>query len=354
MQSSYETQRAASFATYRLPGENICHTICREPEKLTGIADTAGRTGFVMSPFATDGHTPVLFFEGEAQTHPTPQAQRPTAALGCRVVPPESDRTAYAKAFGAFHRLVASGELRKVVLSRSAVLKIDLRSSAHEMFAMACEAYPTAFVALIATPDNGTWLIATPELLLESHAGRLHTMALAGTMRTNGTAAPQWSEKNKHEQQIVAQYIANVLAPIADKMETSEAETAAAGGLVHLRTTFSFTLRKGVSLPDAVRTLHPTPAVCGMPKDDALHAIMVHEHYDREYYSGFSGPISSNGDANLFVTLRCAKIAADGCTLFAGGGLMPESRENDEWEETQAKMDSIGNIIETLTDKSHV
>ena len=354
MQSSDETQRAAGFATYRLPGETICHTICREPETLTDIADTAGRTGFVMSPFVVDDGAPILFFEGEPQSYPTPCAKQTATGVKRSGVTAESDRKAYAKAFSALHGMVRQGQLRKVVLSRSATIRTDLQADAQEMFAMACEAYPTAFVALIATPNNGTWLIATPELLLESHCGRLHTMALAGTMRTDGTDSPKWSDKNRQEQRIVAQYIAKALAPIATGIETSEAETTAAAGLVHLRTTFSFSLQNGIILSDAIGALHPTPAVCGMPKGDAMQALMDHEHYRREYYSGYSGPIYANGDANLYVTLRCAKIATDGCTLFAGGGLMPESREADEWDETEAKMDAMRNIIETLTDKSNV
>lgn len=338
MQNSQNTTRAASFAIYRLPREGECHVICAEPQELDGLDGLTGRTGFIMVPFAPHSGLPTLLFEGQPETVPMPEVRdtlSPDAPAG-RI----SDE--YLSDFRSLHGELTSGRLRKVVLARSREMGLRHGYDTMGMFANACAAYPSAFVALVATPWGGTWLTATPELLLESHGGRLRTVALAGTMRRGEeVVTPTWSKKNREEQAVVAAYVQESISPYAKECERGETETIASGGLLHLMTTFRFSLRHGATVADVATALHPTPAVCGMPKDAALRAITAHEHCRREYYSGFAGPVTADGDADLYVTLRCAKIDGDGCTLYAGGGLMPESKAEDEWDETEAKMEAI-------------
>ena len=96
-----------------------------------------------------------------------------------------------------------------------------------------------------------------------------------------------------------------------------------------------------------LNALHPTPAVCGMPKTATRNFIMHNESAPRDYYSGFAGTLNPDGDTNLFVTLRCMKIAQqhnaepDEYTLYAGGGLLKDSTCQSEWEETESKMNTM-------------
>lgn len=342
MQNSQDKIRAASFAIYRLPLDGECHIIRAEPTELSGVSETAGRTGFVMAPFTPQAGPPTLLFEGRPETIQCLEAQ---AALSPGM-PAGQITDHYFSDFNSLHDELTSGKLRKVVLARSRKVRLGRGADPMRMFANACAAYPTAFVALVTTRAYGTWIVATPELLVESHGGKLRTVALAGTMRRgDGHKPPQWSKKNREEQGVVADYVRDSIRPIAKEYERSETETVTSGGLSHLMTTFRFTLREGKTVADVANALHPTPAVCGMPKDAALKAITEVEHCQREYYSGFAGPVTANGDADLYVTLRCAKIEGGGGTLFAGGGLMPESRAEDEWDETEAKMESIRRIL---------
>lgn len=340
VQTSHITQQSAHFAIFRLPHDNSCHAIYAEPQELDDIHALPSRTGFILAPSATADHLPTLLYEGEPEEMPLPAARLSTFTPSAGT--PMTDE--YHSDFQHLHSEIASGRLRKVVLARSRTTSLGEDKQLMRIFANACAAYPSAFVALVATPHHGTWLMATPELLAESHGGRVRTVALAGTMR-KGDAAKQWSAKNRNEQGVVAHYVQNCISPLAAECESGETETITSGELLHLRTTFRFTLPSGKTVADVATALHPTPAVCGMPKNLALSAIKEHEHCQREYYSGFAGPISANGDADLYVTLRCAKFAADTCTLFAGGGLMPESRAQDEWDETEAKMDAIRRIL---------
>lgn len=340
MQNTNDTIRTASFALYRLPHESTCHAIRTEPKELSGPGTLTGHTGFILAPSATSAGLPTLFFEGEPESRPMPQAL-PTSGLHAPSAPMTDE---YRSDFLHLHGELTAGRLRKVVLARSRTISMSGHAPALQIFANACAAYPSAFVALVRTPRHGTWIMATPELLVESHGGRLRTVALAGTMRKADTAK-QWSAKNRDEQGVVSRYVRQSISPLAQECECGATETITSGHLLHLMTTFRFTLRPGATALDVATALHPTPAVCGMPKEAALQALSATEHCRREYYSGFAGPLSANGDADLYVTLRCAKMDGDKCTLFAGGGLMPESRAADEWDETEAKMATIMSLL---------
>jgi len=118
-----------------------------------------------------------------------------------------------------------------------------------------------------------------------------------------------------------------------------------AGNVAHLRTDFRFTLDPTADVGSLIDTLHPTPAVCGMPKQRARDFIVAHEGIDRAYYSGYSGPWNIAGERRLFVSLRCMQLLQDGCILYAGGGLLTASNPADEWRETQAKLQTMSSLF---------
>ena len=98
---------------------------------------------------------------------------------------------------------------------------------------------------------------------------------------------------------------------------------------------------------ELVDAMHPTPAVAGQPKDDAINFIKKLEPHDRDYYTGFLGPVSENEEVDLFVNLRCLKITPGYLSLYVGGGITLESDPADEWDETRWKADSLLNILGT-------
>ena len=81
-----------------------------------------------------------------------------------------------------------------------------------------------------------------------------------------------------------------------------------------------------------------------MPKEAACRFILRSEHLSRSYYSGFSGRIG-DGRAMLYVTLRCMQLSRTVCRLYAGGGLLKESIEENEWQETEAKLDTMRQLL---------
>jgi len=100
-------------------------------------------------------------------------------------------------------------------------------------------------------------------------------------------------------------------------------------------------------LGDFVAELHPTPAVCGLPKNLADDFIKENEKHDRKYYSGYLGPWKLNQEVNLFVNLRCMEITCDQFVLYAGGGITSKSIPEREWEETIQKAKTLLDVINT-------
>jgi isochorismate synthase len=208
---------------------------------------------------------------------------------------------------------------------------------------------------LVWTEKSGCWLTATPEILLKGEGSAWQTVALAGTMKLEGEQlkydAPlkdvpiTWTTKNIKEQRIVATYIAECLEQYASDFSEEGPSTVRAANLVHLRSDFSFTLPDNTHIGNLLQSLHPTPAVCGIPKKSAFDFIVRHEHTPRCYYSGFMGMLDPQAQTFLYVSLRCMNIEQGVCHLYAGGGLLKDSVEEQEWQETEAKLDTMRRCI---------
>jgi isochorismate synthase len=94
-----------------------------------------------------------------------------------------------------------------------------------------------------------------------------------------------------------------------------------------------------------LKLLHPTSAVCGMPKEPATAFLKSFENYDREFYSGFLGPVNMDNYTSLFVNLRCAQLLDRKAYLYAGAGVTSDSNPEREWRETLIKNQTIQEIL---------
>lgn len=334
---------------FRLPHaknfiELVQHTA---PRAYDSIASLPPRPGYVIAPFRITPESPLLFVEpDEMGEKPLPQ---PPVPSGSRYTTDESgQRAAYHEAFTQIHRLLVEAKADKIVLSRQLNVQIDSESPSllpERLFHNACHYAPNSFVALWHTPQTGCWLVATPEPLLERQRSCWHTVALAGTMPWEKTHSARWDEKNKEEQAIVARFIAAQLTRFAADVRQSEPYTLRAGNIRHLCTDFTFSLPRAESVRELLQSLHPTPAVCGLPRESARRAIVAYEGSPRLYYAGFSGPLGLCGSTSLYVSLRCMHFDSRRATLHAGGGIMPTSTEEAEWIETQRKMHTMMQLL---------
>lgn len=153
-------------------------------------------------------------------------------------------------------------------------------------------------------------------------------------------------QKNIEEHQYVVDFITKHLTPFAEgSIAKSPCHPTRAGNVVHLHTDISFRPKAALSIGSLLQSLHPTPAVCGTPTESAKRRILMSETTPRKYYAGFSGPININEQTALFVSLRCMEMSEGQATLYAGGGILKESKLEEEWQETCRKLHAMQQLF---------
>ncbi|MEM6641662.1 MAG: chorismate-binding protein [Bacteroidota bacterium] len=249
-------------------------------------------------------------------------------------------------------RQIEKGILEKVVLSRYSEEALPKGFSIWEYFQKLCTQYPDAFCSLSSIPGRGVWIGASPELLISDREGVFKTVSLAGTKKLKEGEALNnisWTQKEIEEQAFVSRYIINCFKKLRlREFHEHGPKTVRAGKLAHLKTTFEVRYKEeafeGLSSQMAT-LLHPTSAVCGMPISEAKPWIQADEGYQREFYSGFLGPVNYEQSTDLFVNLRCAKILGDRIRFYAGAGITEDSIPEKEYEETEMKMDVLRQLV---------
>ncbi len=234
--------------------------------------------------------------------------------------------------------------LKKAVYGRVKGVSFN-HQNCERLFIELCTEYPNAFVYLISSPLFGTWIGATPEVLLSLHGQQGYTMALAGTKHVKTTGA--WNEKEIEEQYIVTEYIQNrLLTQELQEIEQHGPFDIEAGPVRHLRTDFSFYSPDKSALEIALN-LHPTPAVAGVPTKTAQDLVATLEPFHRDLYTGFIGVIDAKHNY-LYVNLRCCQILPGKAYLYVGGGYTASSIPEDEWEETENKAQTLISVMEKI------
>lgn len=320
------------YFAYRIPGSKAVYGGCRTHDCINGVGE-----GFVIKPFlpGTDAVTiPDLIADPEKEQyqHPVVKAKFPEY---------DTAHGFYIRHAGLIIDSLRGHIDRKVVYSRVSKHPFNRRLS--EVFSELCDTYPQAYVFCFFTPATGTWIGASPELLARYNRGIFSTVALAGTMDAH--EGGRWSEKNRREQQVVADFIRDTLheAGLRDIKETEGQRMA--GPVKHLLTEFQVNTPEDFDAGRLTMALSPTPAVAGVPRKEAIEIIINHESSPRGCYGGFCGPRAADDDFHFWVMLRCMQIQRDECALYIGGGLMPDSTPDAEWMETERKARTLKAVL---------
>lgn len=245
------------------------------------------------------------------------------------------------------------GKYEKVVPARIKVISLDDDFDLVKSFEALLRKYPNAFVNFFHLPRIGTWLGASPEVLIETKEDEFYTMSLAGTQPASGDnpiKAVAWTQKEIEEQALVSRYIVDCFKKIRlREYEEHGPKTVQAGTLLHLRSDFRVDMKE-TNFPQLgsvmLKLLHPTSAVSGMPRQEALDFIQSNEGFDREFFAGFLGPVNINGESSIYVNLRTASLKAKQAIAYAGAGVTEDSDPTKEWEETELKCANIGRILQ--------
>jgi isochorismate synthase len=317
--------------------------------------DFSGASGFVMAPF--DSKNKILFIpEEKAIFVKAPIITNENS--GNKRVKEHSEKnniseaTTYKKLVQKAISTIKSKQLVKVVVSRKE--KVPFRATFQEVFQVMAQMYPSAFCYLWYHPFSGIWLGATPEILLTYQDEKFTTMALAGTRKAAETPSEAWEQKELKEQGLVTEAIVKILKKYTPDIRIDGPVTSRAANIEHLRTKISGILPFN-SLDELISDLHPTPAVCGTPREKAKAFILENENYDREFYTGYLGfihqtePENQSANTALYVNLRCMKLSESDAFIFVGGGITEESDPSAEWIETINKSKTMKQVLLNIT-----
>ena len=337
------------FALYRKPGDEMKVLISGRvmPFSDHSVPDA---DGFVFAPFHEQARFPKLFvysdqkglFTGSTANFLTPECID-SAWLYANLEP--SSKDAYYASFARMRDTMKKGVAEKIVLSKLVHYGHSLQQEWIHLFDRLCVQYPNAFVYAFASEASGVWIGATPEILLSREGSAVRTVALAGTRPVaNGGS---WRSKEFVEQDYVTRFIQQALLNCGVRdFHVKGPVTVEAGQVLHLQTSFVFDFNQiGSGLWALVDHLHPTPAVSGFPKKQAVDIILREEQHEREYYSGYLGPVGAT-HMHLYVNIRCMKVTHGGAALFVGGGLTLESDAEEEWNETELKSQTLLSVLQ--------
>ena len=289
------------------------------------------------------------------------QAQRlgalpsdPNAGQGHAPGPAIAGRSAWQEGYRSVVQrgveLVEEGRLRKLVLAVRQQLLLERPLDSLQLLAQLRQRQPGSCRFLWQQADGPALLGASPERLLTVRQGQLRSDALAGTAPI-GPHADQLtrSDKDRREHELVVEAITEVLqqAGLVTR-RPRHPRLARHGQLVHLHTPISAALADQQPLALAA-ALHPTPAVAGLPRREAMAALRSLEPFERGYYAAPIGWIDSEGDTELRVAIRSGTLHGQRLELTAGAGLVRGSDVERELAEVALKL----GVLQQQLDISH-
>lgn len=317
---------------YRLPKEKA--SVIKRGEFLA-LVDGEKPSGFVVSDFL---HEQTFHFKETSEFNPVFDFHY------SKEIPTVISRRDYQIEAQAFLNSFPLLGVEKGVFSRIKQTPFQ-GEKAFDLFHVLESTYPNAFCYLISSEEFGTWIGATPELLMNQEGMVCKTVALAGTHGEN--EEHEWTPKELEEHAFVVDAIKESLERNqCVEIESEGPYVVQAGPVQHLKTDFKALLTRPNAWSIAL-DLHPTPAVCGTPRRNAIQAIASREMHDRKLYTGFIG-LFEEGNTNLFVNLRCAQLFQDKAFLYVGGGFTIDSIPDLEWEETEHKAETLMRVMKKI------
>ncbi|MDH3306007.1 MAG: isochorismate synthase [Acidimicrobiia bacterium] len=248
---------------------------------------------------------------------------------------------------------IRSGVVSKVVMARSVVVSSDMAYRPFDLVDRLRADYPACYVFGWQQGD-ATFLGASPELLLEKHGAMVRSHPLAGSAprgqgededRSLGELLMS-SSKDRSEHRMVVDDVAERLASLTDTLHVDAVPSLRkTRNVQHLSTELQGHLNDGQHLVEVAGELHPTPAVGGSPRAEALSFMDKEEIIDRGWYAGGIGWSDGSGDGVIAVALRCALVRGQRAWLYAGAGIVADSNPAAELEETRLKFRTMMNLL---------
>ncbi len=249
---------------------------------------------------------------------------------------------------------IEAGRYQKVVLARPADIQGDDGIDTGLVLERLAGRYERCFLFKMVQGAN-TWLGATPELLCQVRKGSVSTVALAGSVPRGGDPSADdalaarllGDAKERHEHALVVHALREGLAPFCSELEVpAEPEILRVANIQHLRTPITGRLLHGEDVMTVVAALHPSPAVGGWPRAEAVAAIDRLEGMDRGWYAGPIGRVGLDGDGEFAVGLRSGLIRGSAARFYAGAGIVHGSDPEREFAETETKFRPLREAVD--------
>lgn len=276
----------------------------------------------------------------------------PTARGRLRVVgrAVASDRRSWEDAVNQSLEAIRAGTISKAVLARTLDVElagaVDPVDVVEHLWRVNGGSYVFFF-----EPTPGSAIVgAAPETVVTLRDGVFHATAVAGSIRRGETAREQAelaakllaSEKDRIEQRIALDDMVARLGTVAHRIRTDpQPHVLALARIQHLETEIRASVPPEVGVLDLLRLLHPTPAVCGLPRDAAMAFLAEAEAFERGWYAGPVGFFDAEGNGIFVPALRMGVSTGSGWRLFAGAGIVEGSVPELEWEETAIKFEPM-------------
>ena len=334
------------FVLFSKPNQYKIVGLFQENDELYS-AENFDESGFVFASF--DGNKQILIPENKSEIKVVDFIFEGNSSNDFAVLENENGKEAFENLVQKGIDAIENGSFQKVVLSRKEIVAVENLDFA-VVFQKLLLSYPTAFKYCWFHPKVGMWIGATPEQLLKADGLKINTVALAGTQKYEKDKEVIWGEKEIEEQKIVTNFIADNLKDITSELSTSKPYTLKAGTILHIKTDIEAVLNPENNLKKVLSILHPTPAVCGLPKAVSRDFILENEGYKREFYSGFLGElnkdfVTAENKSDLFVNLRCMQIKENQAHLYIGCGVTKDSVPEKEFVETANKAVTMKRIL---------
>lgn len=319
---------------FRLPDSDTFHTLETSQEKLVSFVSFDTKTVLDFK-----GSIREISKDAVENQNISPKTKSPLIETA------KETSESYALKISQAKDFIEKNELKKLVLSRRKLLMyLDIdpekKLCLAKSFLKFCDSYPAAFCYLF--EKNGEiWMGGFSEILgkFDKRTNSFETMSVAGTLPTE----ENWTDKEIEEQKAVTDYIQSILKKFSSNLKISSTKDMISGNIKHLKTDFSAEISPE-SLDKIISELHPTPAVCGFPKELCAQGIKSIEHFNREFYAGYI-KIETDDFIYYFVNLRCASFFKNYAFLFVGGGITLKSDAQKEWQETELKSMAIQNNL---------
>jgi len=349
------------FVVFKRPHTNKLSLFWQDSNRLH-LFNKDNQSGFVMAPFLHSKEAYLIIPDGvihadllNTENEQSKQVKTHTAQIKPINIQALALKQAHIQLVSKAISNIEAQLFEKVVVARKTHQSYS--KSPWNIFHELAINYPNAFCYWWYHPTVGSWQGATPETLMKIENNELQTISLAGTQAVILDQLPQWNSKEINEQALVTADIVASLESLKIKASVGNTFNSMAGVLWHLRTDIKGLL-VNQDIFSLINSLHPSPAISGLPRREALSFIKVHEDLERSFYSGYLGLVymDENGTpidlaqqhivrAELYVNLRCMELLNSKAIIYVGSGITINSDPLKEWEETVLKSKTMSRVL---------